>query len=74
MDIVCPECGNEIRTRTTSQFTNDGWAVFFILLFISFCIFPPVIFCICVPFFVSSFHETTHYCPKCKEKLGRCKN
>lgn len=74
MDIVCPECGREIRTKTVSRFTSDGWAVFFVLLFITFCIFPPVIICICIPFFIDSLYETTHFCPKCNEKLGTNKN
>lgn len=74
MDIICPECGKNIRTKTSRRFNMDGWVIFFVLLFVTFCIFPPVILCLLVPFCVKSFYDTTHYCPQCKANLGTKKN
>ena len=70
MDVVCPECGNEVRTRTVRKLSDEGFTRFLILLRIACFAFPPLICCVCIPFCMDSMHETSHFCPKCNKKIG----
>ena len=70
MNIVCPNCGQQVQTRVVNKITDNGITVFVVLLIIGILLFWPALCCACIPFCSSSFRETVHFCPSCNKKLG----
>jgi hypothetical protein len=59
----CSHCKDNVSTRVSLHVGCLVW-----LMFIIFCLICPILSCI--PFCVTSWYDATHYCPKCKHKVG----
>ena len=60
----CSHCKDNVSTKIELHIGCMVWLMFFI-----FCLICPIISC--VPFCVTTWYDASHYCPRCKHKLGK---
>ena len=63
----CPACMCLITTKTQHTIGCLVLLMFFVFYLICPCYS-------CIPFFVESWHDTIHFCPKCSRSLARTSN
>ena len=63
VNALCSSCKTIVTTRVDSEIGCMVWLMFFVFLIISPCYS-------CVPFCISDYYDTTHYCPSCSRRLG----
>ena len=60
----CSHCKDNVSTKVELSIGCMVWLMFFI-----FCLICPILSCI--PFCITTWYDASHYCPRCKHKLGR---
>jgi hypothetical protein len=60
---ACKHCQTTVTTRVEAHMGCMVWLMFLIFYMVSPCIS-------CLPFCISSWYDTTHYCPRCSRALG----
>ncbi|CAF1435841.1 unnamed protein product [Rotaria sordida] len=61
---TCPQCGNQIVTRTQKKAGALTWIICLVLFFV-------FLWFLCwIPFCIDSCQDTQHYCPSCGALLG----
>jgi len=67
VNMTCPNCQSQIRTKTESEPGPLAWILAGVLCVVGF--WP----CACIPCCIDSLNSVTHKCPQCKQFLGRYK-
>jgi len=63
VNVTCPKCKQDIKTKTDGKVSKSGWIMGLALCFCG--LFP----CALIP--CCFMQITTHRCPKCKVKIGK---
>lgn len=66
----CPCCQEDVMTKTTQQPSVFACMVAIGFIIVGILLFPPLIFCFCLPFFVPEWQDVAHNCPHCDYSFG----
>merc|ERR1712037_261836 len=62
--MTCPNCQQNINTRTTYKLGALVWIIVLIMFFFGFWL------CICIPCCIPACQDVEHTCPNCNTRLG----